>query len=194
MNPWYARAAVLAGTVAMVAIRAPHGQRSRKVAVAKSRRGALETTLLAICWLGFFVPLFWAIKPSALAVAEFELLPVPFVAGALCLAGGLWLLHRSHADLGRNWSITLEVREGHSLVTAGIYRRVRHPMYAGLLLYSVGQLLVLPNWAAGPTYLVAMGLLFAFRVGPEERMMREEFGAEYDAYCARTKRLLPGVW
>ncbi|PYQ51270.1 MAG: hypothetical protein DMF78_13760 [Acidobacteria bacterium] len=116
------------------------------------------------------------------------------MAGILCLVVGLWLFYRSHADLGTNWSITLEVREGHQLVTQGIYRRVRHPMYLALLLYSVGQALVLPNWVAGPSYLVAFGLLFALRVGREEQLMLEEFGQDYEAYMARTNRLVPGIW
>ena len=60
-------------------------------------------------------------------------------------------------------------------------------MYLSLLLYSVGQALALPNWVAGPSYGVAFGLLFALRVGPEERMMLEEFGADYEAYRARTR-------
>ncbi len=129
-----------------------------------------------------------------LAFADYVLRPVPFLAGTLCLASGLWLVYRSHADLGANWSISLEVRERHQLVTRGVYRRVRHPMYLGLLLYSSGQALVLPNWVAGPSYLVALALLFALRVGPEERMMLEEFGKEYESYMARTKRLVPGIW
>ena len=107
---------------------------------------------------------------------------------------GLWLFHRSHADLGTNWSITLQVRENHSLITQGVYRRIRHPMYAALFLYSIGQLLALPNWIAGPSYLVTFGILYALRVRAEERMMLEEFGAEYAAYLRRTKRLVPGVW
>jgi protein-S-isoprenylcysteine O-methyltransferase Ste14 len=116
------------------------------------------------------------------------------IAGILCLALGLWLFYRSHADLGTNWSITLELREKHQLVTEGLYRHVRHPMYLALLLYSLGQALVLPNWVAGPSYLVAFALLFGLRVGPEERMMLEAFGTGYQAYRARTKRLVPGVW
>ena len=106
----------------------------------------------------------------------------------------MWLFHRSHADLGTNWSITLEVREGHRLVTGGVYRRIRHPMYTALFLYCLGLALAVPNWIAGPSYLVAFGLLFALRLGPEERMMRETFGREYDDYAARTQRLVPGVW
>jgi protein-S-isoprenylcysteine O-methyltransferase Ste14 len=190
-----ARAAVVLATVAMIAIRAPHGRRSRTVKVARSYRGALETALLVLVWLGFFVPLLWVAKPaSVLAFANYPLHPAAFAAGVAFLAAGLWLLHRSHADLGAGWSVTLEVREQHRLVTDGIYRRIRHPMYTAFFLYSIGLALALPNWIAGPTYLATFGLLFALRVGREERMMRETFGRDYDDYAARTDRLLPGVW
>jgi protein-S-isoprenylcysteine O-methyltransferase Ste14 len=193
MNPWFAKAAIIVASIVMVLIRAPHGQRSRTVPVAKSGKGPRETVLLTIAWVSFFVPLIWAVTP-VFDFADYPLHPIPFLAGALGLALGLWLFHRSHADLGTNWSITLELRERHQLVTSGVYRWVRHPMYLGLLIYSVGQALVLPNWLAGPSYGVAMALLFAFRVGPEERLMLEEFGKDYEAYQATTKRLVPGVW
>jgi protein-S-isoprenylcysteine O-methyltransferase Ste14 len=193
LDPWFGKAAVLAGIVAMVAIRAPHGQRSRKAKVARSYKGPLEVALLTIVWLGFFVPMLWVWKPI-FAFADYPLRVVPYVAGIGFLAAGLWLLHRTHADLGTNWSVTLEVRESHRLVTDGIYRRLRHPMYTAFFLYSIGQALALPNWIAGPSYLVAFGLLFALRLRPEERMMRERFGADYDAYVARTDRVLHGVW
>ena len=107
---------------------------------------------------------------------------------------GLWLFYRSHADLGANWSITLEVLEKHRLVTQGVYRRVRHPMYTALLLYSVGQALVLPNYVVGLSSGLTMALLVALRIGPEERMMIEEFGKDHQEYMALTKRLVPGVW
>ena len=63
-----------------------------------------------------------------------------------------------------------------------------------LALYSIGQALVIPNWVAGPSNLVAFAILCALRVRAEERMMVEEFGDAYAAYSARTKRLIPGVW
>ena len=193
MNPWFGKAIILASSIVMVLIRAPHGQRSRGVKVVRSRRGALELILLTLAWVAFFVPLVWVAAP-VFAFADYSLRPVPLLAGAVCLAVGLWLFARSHADLGTNWSITLEVRERHQLVTRGIYRALRHPMYSALLLYSLGQALVVPNWVAGPSYAVAMSLLIAFRLGPEERMMLEEFGKDYEAYIGRTKRLVPGIW
>ncbi len=193
MNPWYAKSAVLLASVLLVVLRAPHGRRSRRVAVRKSHRGTLEIVLLTMAWISFFVPLVWIATPL-FEFADYPLHLAPFVAGALCLALGLWLFHRSHMDLGANWSITLEVREQHRLITDGLYRRVRHPMYLALLIYSAGQALVLPNYVVGPSYAVAMALLFALRVGPEEQMMREEFGEQYEAYAQRTKRLVPGIW
>ena len=193
MNPWIAKAVVLGATVVMMAIRGPHGHRSRSVKVAKSHRTALETGILVLAWVGFFVPLIWVASP-AFRFAEYSLRAVPLAAGVMCYVIGLWLFYRSHADLGTNWSITLEVREGHRLITQGVYRGVRHPMYSALILYSVGQALVIPNWVAGPSNLVAFAILLAFRVGAEERMMAQQFGNEYATYTARTKRLIPGVW
>ena len=67
-------------------------------------------------------------------------------------------------------------------------------MYSALFLYSVGQAFVVPNWVAGPSYLISFGILFAFRMRAEEQMMVETFGDEYVTYMAKTKRLLPGVW
>lgn len=193
MNPWYAKVVILLASIVMIAIRAPHGQRSMKVPVAKSHKGRLEIALLLVAWASFFLPLIWVASPW-LDFAEFPLRPAPLVAGTLVIALGLWLFHRSHVDLGTNWSITLELREQHRLVTEGVYRRVRHPMYLALLLYAVGQAIVLPNWIAGPSYLFSMLLLIALRLGPEERMMQEAFGAQYEEYRRRSKRLIPGAW
>jgi protein-S-isoprenylcysteine O-methyltransferase Ste14 len=193
MNSWIAKPVVLAATVVIVAIRGPHGQRSRSVKVAKSHKTARETGLLVLAWVGFVVPLIWVASP-ALRFAEYPLRAVPLAAGVMCYVIGLWLFYRSHADLGTNWSITLELREGHRLITHGVYRGVRHPMYSALALYSVGQALVIPNWVAGLSNLVAFAVLFALRVDAEEKMMAEQFGIEYAAYAARTKRLIPRVW
>jgi len=193
MNPWWAKAVVLVGAILMIVIRAPHGRRSQGVKTAESRRGSLEVSLLTVAWIAFLVPLLWVWTPL-LAFADYLLHPVPLVSGSVVLAFSLWLFHRSHADLGTNWSVTLEIRESHRLVTNGVYRHVRHPMYLAFLLYGLGQALVLPNWIAGPIYGAAMALVCAFRLKPEERLMTDRFDGAYEAYASRTKRLIPGVW
>ena len=193
MNPWIAKTLILVAAAVMIVIRAPHGRRSRGVKVARSCKGPREVVLLTLAWIGFLVPLIWVVSP-VFSFAEYSLLPWPLGAGVLCLAGGLWCFYRAHSDLGSYWSVTLELREQHRLITEGIYRHVRHPMYAALFLYSIGQALVVPNWVVGPSYFVTFGILFALRIGAEERMMLEAFGDEYAAYRARTKLLVPGIW
>ena len=193
MNPLIAKTIVIAGAVVMIAIRAPHGRRSRSVKAVKSHKTPLETVLLVVAWAGFFVPLIWVVSP-AFSFAEYPLRSGPLAAGVMCLAIGLWLFFRSHADLGTNWSVTLELRQEHRLITQGVYRAIRHPMYSALALYYVGQALVIPNWVAGFSNVIALAVLLALRLGAEEKMMAEQFGDEYAAYSARTKRFVPGVW
>ena len=119
---------------------------------------------------------------------------IPLVLGLVSGIAFLWLFRRSHKDLGKNWSVTLEVREDHQLVTQGVYAHVRHPMYASFLLWGVTQALLIPNWIAGFAGLAAVLALYAVRQSREEAMMRDTFGAEYDAYSARTKRLIPCIF
>jgi protein-S-isoprenylcysteine O-methyltransferase Ste14 len=193
MNPWIAKTVIVAAMVTMIVIRAPHGRRSRSVKVARSYKTPLENVLLVLAWIGFLVPLIWVASP-VFAFAEYPLTIGALVAGVTSLANGLWLFYRSHADLGTNWSVTLELRQEHRLITHGVYRKIRHPMYTALLLYSIGQALVIPNWVAGFANMIALALLVPLRLGAEEKMMAEQFGAAYAAYSARTKRLVPGVW
>src|SRR3954451_24129395 len=107
MNPWIVKALVLAATVVLIAIRAPHGPRSQIVKVVTSHKTPLETDLLILAWVGFFVPLIW-VASRAFSFAEYELSAGPLVASVMCLVIGLWLFYRSHTDLGTNWSSTLE--------------------------------------------------------------------------------------
>ena len=194
MSPGFGKAAYLAAFVAMAVVRAPHIRRSRSVAVAKNRYGALDVTLVVLVGVGvLLLPVLWVATPW-LDAADYPLVPGVWGAGLLVYALGLWLLHRSHVDLGRNWSNTLQVRESHTLVTGGVYRRLQHPMYTALLLHAVGQALTVPNLVAGPTFLATFALLVATRLGPEERMMREEFGEAHARWARATKRLVPGVW
>ncbi|MEJ6815436.1 isoprenylcysteine carboxylmethyltransferase family protein [Pseudomonas sp. LF-5] len=95
--------------------------------------------------------------------------------------------------LGRRFSGLVAIQPGHRLVTDGIYQRLRNPSYLGLVINAVG-------WALAFRSLV--GLLLAAltlipliaRIHSEEALLRGQFGAEYDAYCARSWRLLPGVY
>ena len=82
--------------------------------------------------------------------ADYPFRPALAWIGAAVFVSSLWLFHRTHKDLGRNWSVTLEICDRHSLVTSGVYRHVRHPMYSAFWLWAIAQSPLLPNWIAGP--------------------------------------------
>jgi protein-S-isoprenylcysteine O-methyltransferase Ste14 len=149
---------------------------------------------MAISYSGLFIiPLFYVLTDQP-EFADYTFHPFEAWIGTLVLIVGMVLLHRTHRDLGRAWSITLEIRDQHTLVTRGIYEKLRHPMYAAFWLWAISQALLLPNWIAGLSGLIGFGTLFFARVGHEERMMLEAFGDDYRAYMARTYRLIPGIY
>lgn len=188
-----ASAVVVAASLGLLVLPALAHRGQVPRAVVHRRKGIRERVILALAGIAFLLALVWVATPL-LQVADYAPRLELLVAGVAAYAVGRFLLYRSHRDLAAQWSITLEVREHHALVTDGVYRRIRHPMYLALLLYGTGQALALPNFVAGPAYLAATVALVALRVKPEERMMLETFGSEYQAYAARTAKFVPGLW
>jgi protein-S-isoprenylcysteine O-methyltransferase Ste14 len=111
--------------------------------------------------------------------------------GAVFFLISIWLLHRSHVDLGKLWSSTVEPESKQILVTDGVYKWVRHPMYSAHVLWGIAQSLLLPNLIAGPLALVLNFAVICIRVPREERALLEEFGDEYRRYIKTTGRILP---
>jgi protein-S-isoprenylcysteine O-methyltransferase Ste14 len=182
------------GCVGWYVIRYPHQRRSSRTPVAERRDRLRDTILMTISFAGLFaIPLSYALTGQP-KFASYPFHPPQAGLGVLVLVAAMTLFYRTHQDLGRAWSVTLEIRERHRLVTDGIYARLRHPMYAAFWLWALSQALLLPNWIAGFSGLVGFGTLFFARVGREERMMLERFGEEYRAYMGRTKRVVPGVY
>jgi protein-S-isoprenylcysteine O-methyltransferase Ste14 len=194
MTPLVAKVIWVIGVVGWFIIRYPHDRRSRRTPKRRGSDGARESVLMAISATGLgILPLVYVFG-NAPAFANYAFRPWQAWLGAAAFAAALWLFYRTHKDLGRNWSVTLEVREQHTLVTSGVYARVRHPMYSAFWLWAIAQALLLPNWIGGPAGLVGFGALFFLRVGREEALMIETFGEEYRRYMARTARVLPGVY
>jgi protein-S-isoprenylcysteine O-methyltransferase Ste14 len=194
MNPWFGKILVLFGIVSTVAIRAPHGKRHKKINIVEKRMGSLEIGLLTLMWIAMMILPILAIFTPLLSFADYGLYPVPFVIGVVFLIAGQWLFFRSHSDLGENWAVSLEIHEGHTLITQGVYEHIRHPMYAANFLQALAQAFLLDNWIAGPSCFAAFLMLFTLRVRAEEQMMLQKFGEEYTRYKRATKSLIPYVW
>jgi protein-S-isoprenylcysteine O-methyltransferase Ste14 len=194
MTPFIAKLVWWAGVVGWYVIRIPHERRSRRTPIALASERIRDRVLLAISFTGLFVVPAIHVTTGAPRFADYAFHPALAWIGTAVFALSLALFYRTHRDLGRYWSVTLEIRRTHELVTTGVYRHVRHPMYSAFFLWAVAQALLLPNWIAGLAGLVGFGTLFAFRIGSEERMMEEQFGDAYRAYAARTRRIIPGIF
>jgi protein-S-isoprenylcysteine O-methyltransferase Ste14 len=182
------------GVIAWFVIRYPYARKARRTATLRAVGWSRERILLAVATIGLFIiPVLWLATgwPRAL---NYDLNYASVVVGALLYVASLWLFRRSHKDLGRQWSASLEIRESHQIVRAGVYRRIRHPMYASFWLWALAQAFLLPNAAAALSGLIAIAILFFTRIDFEERMLTEAFGDDYRAYMRETKRIIPGIY
>jgi len=106
------------------------------------------------------------------------------------LSAGLWLFWYSHKTIGRYWSIQIQLKHSHRLITYGPYRYVRHPLYTAVFLGYLGTVLALQSWtlvAWFPVF-VASYVLFARE---EETIMERGFGEAYEIYRRQTGMFLP---
>jgi len=179
-----------AGFIAGSVVRKVYTAGSKGDKAVMKYKSMLDIVLISAAGAGLVAPLFYLFSPL-LDFANYELPAWMGWVGTAIFAGAILLLWRSHADLGRNWSATLKIRSEHTLVTSGVYRHIRHPMYAAHLLWAIAQGLLLSNWLAGWALLATFIPLYLIRAPKEQQMMLEHFGEEYREYMSRTGGLIP---
>ena len=179
------------GIIAEMIIRAPISRKQRKEAKSERRVNTQEKTLLGLLFLAmFFVPLFY----SATNWFDFANYVLPDWAGwvgMILMLFALFIFWRAHADLGLNWSPSLEIRTEHKLITNGIFNYIRHPMYASQWIWVIAQPLLLQNWIAGWLNLVVFIVFYFLRVKAEEQLMLEQFGDQYRSYMQKVGAVFP---
>jgi protein-S-isoprenylcysteine O-methyltransferase Ste14 len=146
--------------------------------------GALGLLGLLAAWLPAYTDRkeFWVLDGDA----------VRWLGVALYAGGGVLRLWPVFI-LGRRFSGLVAIQPGHALVTDGLYSRIRNPSYLGLLILSLGWALAFRSGAG--VLLAALNIPpLVARMNSEEKLLQAQFGQEYDAYRARTWRLLPGVY
>ena len=146
--------------------------------------GALGLIGLLSAWLPAYTDRkeFWTLDGDA----------VRWLGVALYAGGGalrLWPVF----VLGRRFSGLVAIQPGHTLVTSGIYSTIRNPSYLGLLVLSLGWALAFRS-VAGVLLVALMIPPLTARIRSEEALLRAQFGEAYTAYCARTRRLIPGLY
>ena len=144
--------------------------------------------LLVIGLLSAFVPAYTERKGCWILDGE----AVRWLGVFVYIAGGalrIWPVF----VLGRRFSGLVAIQPGHELVTDGIYGIIRHPSYLGAMILTLGWALVFRS-AAGVILAALLIPLLLARIHSEEALLRSQFGDQYDAYCRRTSRLIPGIY
>lgn len=114
------------------------------------------------------------------------------ILGAVLCAFGVSVAIWSRHVLAQRWSPVITLRDSHELVQKGPYAMIRHPIYFGFIMSTVGMILVLGEVRA-LVLLLDIGVFF-WRIKPEERILRATYPNEYPEYERRVKRLLPCIW
>ncbi len=118
--------------------------------------------------------------------------PMTYFLGAVLAACGLAFAIWARRVLGRNWSGTVTLKQGHELIRSGPYRWVRHPIYSGLLLGILGTAIAQAQWR-GLLALTIVFMAFWGKLRNEERWLAEIFGAEYANYRSEVAALIPFI-
>ncbi|MBN1132833.1 MAG: isoprenylcysteine carboxylmethyltransferase family protein [Bacteroidales bacterium] len=166
--------------------------RYRKIDYKKSKVKVIDVVLLAFNGIAMIIPLIYVFS----AVFDFANYNRPSwinIIGIIILIIATICLWMSHRDLGSNWTPTLGIKTDHELVKKGIYKHIRHPMYSAHIIWAIGQMVILPNWIAGFSFILFAVLVPLLRIRDEEDLMIGEFGEAYKEYIHETGSILPRI-
>ena len=160
------------------------GECKPRLHTSRGDRGPLLANLAA---LGLYLPslVVFATSPAS------SLALLLATSGLFLAVAAVALVLRSRAELGSAWSFARKADHGTGLVTTGPYRLVRHPIYLGFALLTMGQAIAFGSWPALMIVLCGIIPTFAWRARAEEKLLSRTFGERYAVYRQRTKLIIP---
>lgn len=173
-----------------IIIRKSYERKYIRLDVEVQKKSTIELALLGLNGIGMIIPVVYVFS-SWMDFANYNLTVWLGWVGVVLFSFAILLLWRSHHDLGRNWTPTVAKRYNAELITSGVYKHIRHPMYTAHLIWAVAQIMILHNWIAGYSFLIVQVPFYFIRIKNEERMMIEQFGTAYKDYMKKTSRLIP---
>ncbi|MDQ6645804.1 MAG: isoprenylcysteine carboxylmethyltransferase family protein [Pseudomonadota bacterium] len=148
--------------------------------------------------------LIWAVVAAAMLVGVFLALQFPnltlpharalYFVGLVIFLAGLALRWYAIRYLGRWFTVNVAIAEDQPLIDTGPYALMRHPSYTGALMAFLGFALCLGNLTSLMLVVAATVAVFSWRIHIEEKVLAQAFGQRWQDYCARTKRLIPGIY
>src|ERR1700730_12110119 len=160
MTPTISKIIFVALVIGWYLIRYEYARRSRREKILWSARGPVETALLLISLAGLGIVPLGYVATAIPRFTTYSFHPLFAWLGLFFAIAALGMFHLTHRALGRDWSISLDVRENHKLVTEGITRRLPPPMYSSFWLWDISDALLLPNWIADFAVLAGFAVLY----------------------------------
>jgi protein-S-isoprenylcysteine O-methyltransferase Ste14 len=154
-------------------------------------------SFIGIALQGVSFGLVWALRRapflSPFVDGQFVLNIIFQVSAVLLAVGSVWMANSAIRELGRQWSFQARLIEDHKLITSGVYKIVRHPIYAAMLGMLIATALIFSHWLAAiiavPIFLIGTKI----RTVAEEKLLREVFPDEYKAYAEKVPAFVPFV-
>lgn len=135
----------------------------------------------------FFVPFFTYLFIVCASIVEYFIFVkiinlATTLSGAIIFFSGVLLRRKSIADLGKNWSVYIEIKEGHELIRRGVYKFLKHPYCVAVLLELAGICLVGNSFYSAMLVIIIQLPLLVIRIILEERVLISHFGNVYRSY------------
>lgn len=154
-------------------------------------------SLTGVVLQGLSYGIVWSVHRQSFTPIISDSKPVAVATGILAISfavGSVWLVKSAIRTLGKEWSLTARVVEGHQLATTGPYAYVRHPIYVGMLGLLLATGLAISHWVAIVVALVFFLVGTIIRIQSEERLLREIFGDQFEEYFRRVPAIIPGLY
>ena len=181
MLSWFALGVVFASFLRQKPPSEPDRKRERSSIVGI----ALQGVSYAIVWM-FRRP------PFSPIVSANKFVEIALAVLTMTIAiGSVWFCSAAVRTLGKQWSITARVLEGHKLITSGPYNVVRNPIYTGMFGMLLATGLAIIHWIGLLIAIAVFAAGTAIRVRIEEKLLREAFGEEFEAYARKVPAVVP---
>ena len=169
-------------------------RRSPKAPEAKRERSASLGIVLQMLgyFLVFFQPPHQPFLPPVAAISGIAGTVFGVVTIGIAAASG-WLIESSVRTLGKQWAMRARLVEGHQLITAGPYAHIRNPIYTGMLGMLIATGLAAEHWIALSIALPIFVVGMVIRIRTEEKLLRAQFGQQFDEYAKRVPAVIPGI-
>ena len=167
------------------------GRTSKQTVHARSE--GVSRVLVALVGLCWFVLFGHGFGHPPLSSRFIPMTPVAVYGGLALTVVGLAFAVWARFYIGRNWSPQIEVKQDHQLIQTGPYGIVRHPIYSGFMLATLGTAIAFGEWSGVLSVAMIVGA-WGYKARLEEGAMIEQFGPVYELYRARVKGLVPFVY